>query len=243
MVVDCSYKISTFGDFSDIVPSADTMTFFFEKVRDYALLPSVFQELQIKNGNTQPISQQRIALISTDGKEKVSITSGRIDYEITTRSDEKLDPEYRQQINEKICKVFEIIFEKFSKKSSRLALNTESLVVNLSDEEISAFMSRYTNPISLYSVMPLDEWSTRLMVRKTENISGNQEKYNVITNLSKVELQKQVDGNVVHSIGFAANVDINTVPENTIQRYSAVDLAHFTNVAIGWWDQIIAEMG
>ena len=243
MVIDHSYKISAFGDFSDITPNADTMMYFFEKLKDLGLLPSVFQELQIKADGAPPVTQQRIALLSNDGREKVSIASGRIDYEITAKSDEKLEPAYRQQLNTKICKVFELIFDKFIKKSSRLALNTASFVINLSDDEITEFMSHYSNPISLYSETPLDEWSTRLMVRKTEHILEPEEKINVITNLSKAALQKQVDGEFVHSTGFAVNVDINTVPENTIQRYSATDLACFVNIAVGWWDKIIAEMG
>lgn len=243
MVIDHSYKISAFGDFSDIKPNAETMMYFFEKVKDYGLLPSVFQELQIKVDGAQPVTQQRIALLSSDSREKVSIASGRIDYEITATSDEKLDPAFRKQLNTKICEVFELIFNKFSKKSSRLALNTASFVINLSDGEITEFMSRYSNPISLYSEAPLDEWSTRLMVRKTEKILDPQERINVITNLSKAALQKQVDGEVVNSTGFAVNVDINTVPDNTIQRYSAADLACFIDIAVGWWDKIIAEMG
>lgn len=242
MVIDHSYKISTFGDFSDITPSAETMMFFFEKSKDYGLLPSVFQELQIKNGSNLPVTQQRIALISNDSSEKVSISSGRIDYEITAKCDMKLDPKYREELNKKICGVFAFIFEKFNKKSSRLALNTESFVINLGDEEITEFMSRYTNPISLYEA-PLDEWSTRLLVRKSKHILASEERFNIITNISKAALQKQVDGNVVHSTGFAVNVDINTVPENTIQRYGSNDLACFIDIAIGWWDQIIAEMG
>ena len=79
MVIDHSYKISAFGDFSDIKPNAETMMYFFEKVKDYGLLPSVFQELQIKVDGAQPVTQQRIALLSSDSREKVSIPSVVVD--------------------------------------------------------------------------------------------------------------------------------------------------------------------
>lgn len=242
MVVDHNYKISTFGDFSDIVADTETMLFFLEKFKTYGMVPSVFQEHQLNSGSGR-VPAQRVALLSNDGTEQISIASGRIDFEITAQTDEKLEPARLAQINEKICNAFEIIFNKFGKKSSRLALNTQSFVINLSNEEINTFMSQYKNPISLYSATPLDEWSTRLMVRKKEDILGKAETFNVITNLSKAALQKQVDGNVVHSTGFAVNVDINTVPENTIQRYNAEELAYFVKIANGWWNTIVAEMG
>ena len=70
MVIDCSYKISAFGSFLDIVPDTDTMMFFLESFKEYGLVPSIFQELQITPPSTQPVAVQRVALLSSDNKKQ-----------------------------------------------------------------------------------------------------------------------------------------------------------------------------
>lgn len=243
MVIDRSYKISAFGSFSDIVPDTDTMMFFLESFKEYGLIPSIFQELQITPPSTQPIAVQRVALLSRDSKKQVSISSNRIDFEVKAQDDIKLSSDQLVSINQEIEHCFQVIFEKFNKKASRLALNTESLVVNLTDTEVNQFMSKYTNPISLYNTTPLGEWNTRLMIRKESTISGINEMFNIITLLAKADIQKQVGGKVQQSVGFTVNTDINTVAENAVPRFTYISIKEFIEVVGSWWNTIISEMG
>lgn len=243
MVVDRSYKISAFGNFLDIVPDTDTMMFFLESFREYGLVPSIFQELQIMPTSPQPVAIQRIALLSRDSRKQVSISSNRIDFEIKVQDDIKLSPDELVIINKEVEYCFQVVFEKFNKKANRLALNTESFVVGLNEEEVDQFMSKYSNPISLYNEKPLDEWNTRLMVRKEQPISEMQETFNVITTLSKAHMQKKTGQDIKQFTGFAANVDINTIPENTVARFTFTSIVEFIRIAGNWWDTIITEMG
>ena len=243
MVIDRSYKISAFGSFLDIVPDTDTMMFFLESFKEYGLVPSIFQELQITPPSTQPVAVQRDALLSSDNKKQISISSNRIDFEVKAQDDIKLSPDQLMIINQEIEHCFQVIFEKFNKKSTRLALNTESFIVNLDDSEVNQFMSKYTNPISLYNTRPLDEWNTRLMVREEAPISGINETFNIITILAKANMQKQVEGEVRQSVGFTVNTDINTVAENAVPRFTYASIREFIGIVGSWWDTIISEMG
>lgn len=243
MIVDRSYKLSAFGDFSDIVPDADIMMFFLEAFKDYGLVPSIFQEVQITPPANQPITNQRIALLSKDGSEQVSISSSRIDYEIKAQNDIKLAPEQLASVNLKIGNCFGAIFEKFNKKSTRLALNTENFVINLNAAEVNQFMLKYSNPISIYNGQPLGEWTTRLMIRKEAMLNGNNESFNIITILAKTGMQKQVDGKTEESTGFTVNVDINTIAENARSRFKKQDMIEFIKIADEWWNLILTEMG
>lgn len=242
MVVDQSYRISAFGEFSDIQPTTENMLFFLNGFKDYGMVPSVFQEVKFDKNIPQPISQQRIALVSSDNTEKFSFSSNRVDFEITATDDTKLDIEKRKDINKRIESAFKIVFEQFDKKATRLALNTESVVLNLNSEQVIEFMSKYTNPISLYNNSPMDEWSTRLMIRKKEAIRNKEEVFNVITNLSKAVLQKSENGGIIQKNGFLVNVDINTIAENESKRFDILDLVDFVEISTNWWDTIIAEM-
>ena len=243
MVIDRSYKISAFGSFAEIVPDTDTMMFFLESFKEYGLVPSIFQELQITPPSTQPVAVQRVALLSRDSRKQVSISSNRIDFEVKAQDDIKLSSDQLTIINQEIEHCFQVIFKKFNKKSTRLALNTESFVVNLNDAEVNQFMSKYTNPISLYNTRPLDEWNTRLMVRKELPISGINETFNIITILAKANMQKQVGGEIQQSVGFTVNTDINTIAENAVPRFTYTSIKEFIQIAGSWWDTIISEMG
>lgn len=243
MVVDRSYKISAFGDYLDIVPDTDTMMFFLESFKEYGLVPSIFQEFRITPSSPQTIAIQRIALLSRDSRKQVTISSNRIDFEVKVQDDVKLSSDELVIINKEVEYCFQVVFEKFRKKAIRLALNTESFVVGLNGEEVNNFMSKYSNPISLYNDKPLDEWNTRLMVRKEQPILEKQETFNVITTLSKTYMQKQTDRDLKQFMGFMVNVDINTIPENTTARFTFTSIKEFIRIADNWWDTIIAEMG
>lgn len=243
MVVDRSYKISAFGDYLDIVPDTDTMMFFLESFKEYGLVPSIFQEFRITPSSPQTIAIQRIALLSRDSRKQVTISSNRIDFEVKVQDDVKLSSDELVIINKEVEYCFQVVFEKFRKKAIRLALNTESFVVGLNGEEVNKFMSKYSNPISLYNDKPLDEWNTRLMVRKEQPILEKQETFNVITTPSKTYMQKQTDRDLKQFMGFMVNVDINTIPENTTARFTFTSIKEFIRIADNWWDTIIAEMG
>lgn len=260
MIADKNYKIITFGDFKDIVPTSDNMLFFIETFREQGLMPTIFQEFRIDNvmpaaGSPQivvtqagvpsePLSQQRIALITSNNQEQVSIQSNRIDYQFTINEDLTIDNKSRKEMNDKVDLVLKSIFEKFGTRATRLALNSNALLIDLSPEEIKKFMSSYSNPISIYDDCPLPEWSTRLMTRKVGNIDGIDEIFNVITILSKASLRKpDLNGQVVLSEGFEVNIDINTIAENTTPRFHANSLKEFINVVNEWQDLIRNQMG
>lgn len=242
MIVDRIYKISAFGDFSDIIPTPDNMMFFIETFKDDELIPSVFQELRVDNGNSQPKTFQRIALVSTDGKENIPIATNRIDYEIKTTADVALTQQELKEYQEKIVKVLGTIFDKFDKRASRLALNTENLIVGLTSEEVDDFLGRFSNPISIYEKTSLDEWNTRMMIRKEDAINENNETFNIITTIAKTDLRKTVDNALVESKGFSISGDINTIAEKTIHRFSARDFAPFIDKVTAWWCGIISEL-
>lgn len=241
MVVDRSYKISAFGNFLDIIPSAENMSFFLNEFNKYGYVPSVFQELKLDSSFQIPA--QRIALVSQDNSEQVFIASERIDFQVIAQDDTRFTKEQVESLNEKAAQIISKIFEKFKKSANRLAINTESIITSLTDEQVSSFMSAYSNPISLYNEARMDEWSTRLMVKRSVDIGNCSEQVNVITMISKARFQKQNDSQLVVSDGFTVNTDINTVAENNIFRFESEDVASFCEKAKGLWDLIIQEVG
>lgn len=233
MVIDHSYKISAFGDFTSIQPTPDNMLFFIQTFGNTGLVPSLFQEVQLTPGGVA-IPQQRVALVSSDNLIKISILTNRLDYEVTASSDKKLSVDDRNIINQSISDSFGLIFSHFNKNALRLAINAESYVSDLTDAQIVSFLQQYSNPLSLYNNTTLNEWNTRLMVRKVGAINDLPEMFNIITTINKAKLYKRVDGTQHESEGFSVLVDINTVAENGSYRFSAAHIIPFIETVSVW---------
>lgn len=245
MIVDKVYKISAFGSFSDINPSPENMIFLLDNFKEYGLIPSLVSEINIVasvDGSQAPVQKQiqRLALLTSDNSEQIMIGSNRIDYTVTATSDVNFSTDDIEKLNKKINNAFTIIFHQFNKKASRVALNTESLIINLSKEEIENFTSKFANPLTMYQ-KDLDEWNTHLMVRAEKEIEQS-ETLNVITNIAKVIYEQQNTDEKVFSEGFVVSLDINTIAENASQRFSPENIEKFTKIASELWNDIITEL-
>ena len=245
MIIDKVYKVSAFGDFTDIKATTENMMFLLETFKTYGLIPTLTTEFNITasiDGSQAPVQNQvqRLALISNDNSEQIMIGTNRIDYTITATSDIKFVEENFIEFNKKIIGAFSEIFKQFNKKANRIALNTESLIVNLTNDEIVNLMSKFTNPLSMYQ-KELDEWNTHLMIRCDEEIE-QLEKINVITNLSKIIYNKVINEESIPEIGFLVQMDINTIAENITQRFTTKNIEKFINIAHGFWNNVIDEL-
>ena len=244
MVIDKTYKISAFGYFGDIIPTSENVMFFLEAFKQDGLIPSLIQEFNVTEviPGAKTVPNNRIALMSNDGQTQIIIGTNRIDYSFSIPNDQRIvQNELVSLVNQKIVHFYEVVFAKFKKSSTRLALNTESLLVNLSNEEIENLMLKYRNPISIYSES-LVEWNTHLMIRKTSEVLKD-EVLNVITNISKAVINKAVNGETQLSDGFIIQTDINTLAENSNPRFDKDALIAFINESNFLWSLIITEIG
>ena len=240
MLFDRSYKISAFGDFSDITPTQENMEYMLGKFGKSGLLPSIFQEIVTPNKGEFPVSVQRIALISNDGSKQVIIASNRVDFILQINSDKELSDVDINDLNQESKNIFADLFNKFEKKSNRLALNTESFIVELNNEELKKFMLQFNNPISIYNGI-LDEWNIRMMIRQECPIRTRTENANIITEISRSEFLKKVEGEMKNTTGFFVFNDINTVFSNQM-RFEAEDLHDFSVYASKLWRKILEDI-
>lgn len=254
MVIHQLYKISVFGDFSDIQPTTDNMLFLLNAYKDFEMVPSMYQELNFPINSVMlqigPVPQQsapllqRIALMTSNTQERFILGSNRIDYEISIIDENVNNIEHFAVYNKKIYEAFNRLFEHYKKSSSRFALNTNSWIIDLSANELREFFSRYTNPISIYQDVIMDEWSTRLMTKQKKTIDEMDEVLNIITGITKGLYYKTDD--VSHGMppvdGFVIDIDINTIAENTANRFSSANLSTFLSEALYVWNEVWGEI-
>lgn len=243
MIIDKEYKVSAFGEFSDIQPDSKNMMFLLGELSDYNFIPTLTNEVNFVaslDGSSAPRQNmvQRIAFVSQDNSEQVLIGTNRIDYTISSDKLGVFSADEIENYNEKIFHVFNVVFGKFNKKASRLALNTQSFLVELNDEEIANIEKSFPNPIALYQ-KSLDEWNAHYMVREKIKID-NIEKINVITNISKVFITREDD---VKMPAFSVQLDINSLGENIIQRFTVKSMEVFISEANKLWKDVVAQIG
>lgn len=241
MLADRVYKVSVFGEFESIQPDPETMLSFMQRFGEEGFVPSLYVEvLASPNG---AIQKNRVALITNTGDRKITIGSSRIDIEFIQNEDMQFTKEERDAFNSFASETIEFVFSQYSKASNRLAINTESLLIDLTDDQIESFGRRFTTPITIYGENPIKEWSIRLVTRKQEKINDKTEQFNVITAIKKAVLQKAKDNQPILSEGFSISGDLNTVAENQSYRFDSHDLSSFLMVVNAWLDCILKDLG
>lgn len=241
MLVDRIYKISVFGEFDSIQPDPDTMLVFMEHFGSKGFVPSLYIEVVASPNAT--MQKQRVALVANNENKKISIGSNRIDIEFGQTEDVAFSKETRNEFNGFASDAIEFIFSRFRKTSNRLAINTESLLIDLTEEQVDRFNRRFTTPISIYSNTPLKEWSIRLVAKKQEKVNEKTEQFNVITVIKKTVLQKTENNQPVITEGFSISGDLNTVGENQSYRFNNNDLSCFLVIVNSWLDSILKDAG
>ena len=242
MLVDSIYKVSAFGDFEGVAVTPENILFFMEAFKDKGLVPTVIQELKLEptnlldggqvismpfGSNTLPI--QRLALFSGDGQEECIIGTNRMDYEIKVVENKEIDDSEMKVYNERIVVAFDTVFNKFSIASTRLALNTVSLLVDLSEDEVKSFIAKFSNPISMYSdPTQVSEWATHLMIRNDVVFGKSSETINIITDISRIKAQKK--GTDILKDAFHISLDINTIAEKSAPRFVADEIKEFLDL-------------
>jgi len=233
MVFDILYKISVFGDFLDIEPTPENMVDMIEKFKDYGMIPSVFQEMSLEVdyiNNTQKNEQlQRLSLVSKDNKERLLISSNRIDFEIMPSDDKAWSDEKLSEHNKKISDSFRILLEYFKKTSNRLALNSNTIITNIEEKQFKDIFDSFSKPIGIYNDKSLKKWSTYFVAMK-EIVIGGKENLNIITEINEAKEIKNIGQNI-YSKGFLVNIDINTAPENTDSRFQSGSIGTFIGIS------------
>ena len=242
MIVDRSYKICAFGDFSAVTPTTENMLKILEFVKAFELVPSLYQEIRLNKDGTPPDQIQRIILINSDGSIQVPIGTNRIDVLFNVTTDIQLSPSDIDSYNQIAFSVLTSLFDGFELKANRLALNTESLIVELSPEQVIEVLKKYSNPISIYTPESMGEWNSRLMVRKDVQWGEKTESLNIITNINKQIVAKKVEDQQIPFDGFGVHVDINTIGEKTLARFGPEDFPGFTSCADELWSSIMREV-
>lgn len=240
MVIDKEYKVSIFGNYSQINATPENMSFFVERFGGKDFLPSLYPEVVIKD--TAPISIQRVSLVSKDNLRSLLIGTNRIDYIVKLSEDKALSDNEIENFNNEALFFFAELLNKFNIVSNRLALNNTCILAPYTKKDTENFIKRFPNPIKIYENSLIDEWGTRLHTTHEEKLNGRCDLVNIITKISKQKFSRIVNQQPEEIYGFVIEGDINTKVEEVPKTYGIAELSDFLNIANGYRKLILTDI-
>ena len=212
-------QINIFGDFSSIQPNMETIRSLTKNLEEFEFLPQYFQEnsLTIKNVEGDVVdelrspdfsSKKRLRLSSIDENYIIEFSSNIISINVRKEND---------KLEDEISKIASVSMGEL--RSSRIGI----IIIDERD-----YIPDSVKPsISYYDELDeLDEFEIRLNRRKKINVNNVEQLSNVIINISKPFIFKEVQNKLVQYV-----CDINTIPENEELRFSSGDVISFLKEA------------
>jgi hypothetical protein len=246
MLHEMIFKTSIFGDFDNIKPTPETIMALVKEFAEFEVMPSTFTETNSSisaladTDMLQPIIKNRLRLSSESEGMDIFIFSNRIDIGFEPKEFIGFSDEQIRNLTKKAGAIFERLLNKYTKSASRLALTTTTLLIDLQDEQRSAFLRKFITDESYFS-NPLN-WSTCLMKRESIKLNKNQDALNIIATISTT-IGQEGKGNEFRDFnGFSIIFDINTVSENTAPRFTLPEIRDFLNQAVDLKRKLIADL-
>jgi hypothetical protein len=245
MLHEMIFKVSIFGDFDNITPTPEAIMALVNEFEEFEVIPSTFTETNsgipvLSVANILPsMTKNRLRLSSENERMDIFIFSNRIDIGFNPKDFIGFSDEQICNLMTKTETIFERLLIKYTKSASRIALNTATLLIDLQDEQRSAFLHKFIMDKSYFST-PL-EWSTHLMKRETIKLNGNQDTLNIIVNIATAIGQESKDSKPREFNGFLIDFDINTVAENTAPRFTLPEIRNFLDQTVDLKRKLISD--
>ena len=222
-------QMSLFGSFENIGVSAP-MAAELIPLFNNELIPSVIQLSMVDPSKNTIQNVNRLSMVSPDGSFGMVFLPDRIDCNYSAK-EQVVELRCLNDLLFQMCKYLEAAVSHISAIGNRIAINGRYVT-----DEVSCVSNNYIKMPSFFAEKEIVEWTASNNAITTIEINGVNETVNNILNLSLA--RKESD----NTVGVMAAFDINTVPMNTVPRFTSNSFADFLKQAIINIDAITAEV-
>lgn len=232
MVSSIFIKLSSFGDYSDIIYNNEYLMRVLNKFSGTDFLPGVAQEIL-----PDSTISSRIQLRTPSGSNIITIQSTRIDIEFASDRKEGFTKEEQLDIKNKGTLYLNWIYDAFKdiiQDANRMAWFVTYMLFEIEESEKIYFRDKYLKTVNFYSSDMTDEFGVRYSGRKSYKDDSFADDFNIITTINKWNSSvglNQVDG-------YKIEFDINTIKENKKNRFNNSSFELFVNAAIYYQENL-----
>jgi hypothetical protein len=238
------YLAAAFVDAESVRPNQQEITDLINEFRDLQLVPAAVQE-------ASPLGQdRRIAFVSPDSAWQIFLLGKRFQVARASKSPLGEDlgdfPAFCEQAN----KILKWALKRFERRPHRLAGLQEGVLSDKPDEEMSTIARHLFVLPPTFKDKPLDEWDWRASTKVNRRIGDLEEATNTIVTL------KRLQGTITNEADLPAplmavptkfaliraDIDINTVQDNTAARFQDAHMDSFFKSVGDWHKELAAEI-
>lgn len=222
-------QVSIFGNFKSIEPNQENIIALMQELGGF--LPSTLNAISIDpSGNVETV--QRIHMLNKSEGWNIEVQLDRINatYNLLVK-----DPDYSKLVASGVSLLKRVVrVFKIEKKYSRLAVNTRIAIPT--DRRIPQIPFMSELPSYLSSINDLVEWNITLNKKGRLSLSADEYTNEILT----YALGTAVGDPTKHAILVTA--DINTIQDNTTERFSMNELDVFSSYAVPRIRDMIGEI-
>lgn len=235
---DVKYELSIFGNFRGITPDPSTISKMMESLKEYDMVPSVYEEGSVNFSPSNPEDIQsesvdRLAMISNSNKINISFGLNRIDVakDALTFDNSLSSTEFFSLIDILKKSIEDLPF-------SRIAVNTTTF---FDEPESDKIIQHSKSKISFYD--DFDESLLRINKKMDLTVNGESEETNIIlTSQNAPGIIKYNEKPISFDKGWMIHFDINTVPQNIRERFSVNEINEFVLTTSALREEIIKDL-
>lgn len=235
------YQASIFGSIGDIEATPDNTKTLTDLFSDKELIPSVSYELEI--GAQVTLSPRaRLGFVSANQEWTINFRTDRV--QIVKRAIEPHGTNLGDL--DKFCSDVSVLFDRitsrFKKRANRIALVTDFLLEEMTDEVLfETYLKLFKIP-KFHGENPPFEWDWRATSREPIDLEGLNETLNIVVRISRSSGEFQVKGKVTPFDRVRLVLDINTVPHNKEHRFDAQNIVIFYNQVLELHNSLSAKV-
>lgn len=237
-----TFRLSMFGDYNKYSATTANIinwTKMFQEL-GYEFLPNIIDSKvpQIPFISVLPQSgEKRVQFVSKQGDLVVRVIPERVDAEMTLGETDDL----LSLLSEKTITLEQLLTAMLNELNdvpgTRLAYYVDALIPEPSPDAFNSIYEKNNIDLNVNGGIECVEWGHRLNTRVQFTVNESQEMCNALFNLESALLSIQVNKageeapTVTQQKGLHFSADINTVAENTVERFEISDLPAFIEQA------------
>jgi len=218
-------QVALFADATAIAANPATIKALMDLFRDRSFLPGVLQEFVAQITVGAPVlpapNTQRLSLDENDTGYHIDFGRQRIDIEQRAKDFEAGNMGTVADFIKTAIDLGQRIMSHFELLATRLAVVRNTLVLDLTEKQVSEIYNRLFKPTPLFTENPPYEWIWQSVAKLLVPEGEKREEANLITKL--VRSQGRI-GDTPDVTLLKVEYDVNTLPSRTQPRFSADSL-------------------